>query len=289
MKRIVIFILLMCIGISLCACRSEEHEVQQTTEKYNHYEVDIYVSDSEKEEWYNAIVKLISNQEEPYGTPADGIIGYEAPRPDDPSIASGLDMGVFDVTSDGIPELLLNMGGGSAGNDFFYVYDIFTGKIVGQIDGGGEKAWAIYYDIENNMYLPIGRYDWRSGDSGSMHFLTTIAFDEDECTYYEKGLFYSSLEYDKIRIEDEEGKFAGIELEIDEVIFRVNGEPYDFQGYHYRLTDFYQQHSLVPHTGLMLYYWSDVSDDDDSYQERAEKMAQMLLYGSGQKFVKINN
>lgn len=35
-------------------------------------------------------------------------------------------------------------------------------------------------------------------------------------------------------------------------------------------------------------YWSDVADEDDSYQERAEKMAQMLLYGSGQKFVKTN-
>ena len=289
MKRIIIFVLLMYIGISLCACRGEEHEVPQTTEKYNHYEVDIYVSDSEKEEWYDAIVKLISNQEEPYGTPADGIIGYEAPRPDEPSIACGLDMGLFDITGDGVPELLLNLGGGSAGNDYFYVYDIFTGDIVGQIDGGGEKAWSIYYDIENNKYLPIGRYDWRSGDSGSMHYITTIVYNAERQTYHEKGLFYSAYEYDKKLLVDENGKQGGVEISIADVDFKVNGEPEFFQEYHYELTDFYQEHSLVPHTGLKLYYWSDVSDDDDSYQERAEKMAQMLLFGSGQKFVKINN
>ena len=288
MKRIITFILLISMSITFCTCQKDDIEETYKSEEYNHYEVDIYVSDSEKEEWYNAIVKLISNQEEPYGTPADGIIGYEAPRPDEPSIASGFDMGLFDVTGDGTPELLLNMGGGSAGNDFFYIYDIFTGKIVGQVDGGGKKAWAIYYDTENSKYLPIGRYDWRNGDSGSIHFITTIVFDDEDCTYREKGLFYSSLEYDKIQLEDEEGKFAGIELEIDEVVFRVDGEPCGFQDYHYELTDFYQEHSLVPHTGLMLYYWSDVADEDDSYQKRAEKMAQMLLYGSGQKFVKTN-
>ena len=289
MKKITILVLLMCIGISLCACRGEEHEVPQVTEKYNHYEVDIYVSDSEKEEWYNAIVKLISNQEKPYGTPADGIIGYEAPRPDEPSIACGLDMGLFDITGDGVPELLLNLGGGSAGNDYFYIYDIFSGKHIGILGGGGDKAWNIYYDIQNDRYIPIGRYDLRSGDSGSSHHISTIQYSEEDQLYYGKTLFYSSYEYDKIITEGEDGKIGSIELDIEDVYFMVNGEPIGFQSYHYELTDFYQEHSLVPHTGLMLYYWSDVSDDDDSYQERAEKMAQMLLFGSGQKFVKINN
>jgi hypothetical protein len=54
------------------------------------------------------------------------------------------------------------------------------------------------------------------------------------------------------------------------------------------VTDFYQTHSLVPYTGLKLYRWNDVSEDGDSDQVRAEKMAAMLLYGSGQEFVKIS-
>ena len=101
-------------------------------------------------------------------------------------------------------------------------------------------------------------------------------------------MFYSAYEYDKKLLTDENGNQGGVEISIANVYFMVNGEPEFFQEYHYALTAFYQEHSLVPHTGLMLYYWSDVAEDDDSYQERAEKMAQMLLYGSGQKFVKAN-
>ena len=170
-----------------------------------------------------------------------------------------------------------------------YIYDIFSGKHIGILGGGGDKAWNIYYDIQNDRYIPIGRYDLRSGDSGSSHHISTIQYSEEDQLYYGKTLFYSSYEYDKIITEGEDGKIGSIELDIEDVDFMVNGEPIGFQSYHYELTDFYQEHSLVPHTGLMLYYWSDVSDDDDSYQERAEKMAQMLLFGSGQKFVKINN
>ncbi len=287
MKKIIITVLIaMCV--SLCACQYTETVRPNISEEYSPYEVGIYVKDSEKEAWYNAIVKLISNQQVPYGEHGE-IMGYEAPRPDEPSIACGLDMGLFDVTGDGVPELLLNMGGGSAGNDYFYVYDIFTGNIVGQIDGGGEKAWAIYYDIENNEYLPIGRYDWRSGDSGSMHYITTIAYYEEEQSYCEKGLFYSAYEYDKKQLEDENGNPVGIELDIEKVVFKVEGKPCGFQEYHYKLTDFFQNHSLIPDTGLRLFYWSDVSEKDDSNQERAEKMAKMLLYGSGQQFVKKRN
>ena len=288
-KSFIIFVCLITMCITLGACREDEQGEPQDTEIYNHYEVDVYVSDSEKEEWYNAIVKLISNQEESYGTPADGIIGYKAPRPNDPSIAAGCDMGLFDVNLDGVPELLLNLGGGSAGNYYFYIYDIFSGMMLGTLNGGGSEAWAVYYDIPNNQYITIGRYDWRVGDSGSRHFVKTIVFDEEEQKYYEKSLFSSSYEYDKKQLVDENGNFSGIDLEIADVSFGVNGAFAEFQSYHYDMTDFYQNHSLVPHTGIKLYYWSDVSDKDDSYQERAEKMAQMLLYGSGQKFVKQSN
>lgn len=282
MKRPILSILLVVIMILSSACQKDiQKESHQSDGKS-----DIYVSDEEKKQWRDAIVKLISNQDEAYGEHGE-IMGYEPPRPDEPSIACGIDMGLFDVNVDGVPELLLNHGGGSAGNDFFSVYDILSGEHLGTIDGGGNKAWNIYYDIENDCFLPIGRYDWRSGDSGSMHYITTIRFSEEDQSYYEKTLFYSSYEYDKNYIEHEDGKIGGIELSIADVDFQVDGEPSGFQGYHYDLTEFYQQHSLVPHTGLLLYYWGDVSEKGDSYQERAEKMADMLLFGSGQQFVKV--
>ena len=285
-KRAVSLLALSALALSLCACKEKNSEPSEEPEVYNHYEVDVYFSDEERQAWFEPIVKLISNQQEPYGNPAEGIIGYIAPRPDEPSIESGFNMGLFDVTGDGTPELLLDKGGGSAGNDYFYVYDIFSGEIIATLDGGGEKAWAVYYDIENNKYFPVGRYDWRVGCFGSMHFVTTIQYSEANKVFCEKGIFYSALYFEEKHVESEDGDINEVEFVITDAEFKINGEDVDFQHYHYELSEFYQSYSLVPNTGLLLYDWSDVSDAEDSYRERAEKMAQMLLYGSGQRFVK---
>ena len=273
-RTIICGIILIACATSLLSCGASRTEL-----------VDIYVTDRDKQLWYDALVKLISNQEVPYGEHGE-IMGYQAPRPDEPSIADGLDMGLFDITNDGIPELLLNLGGGSAGNDYFYCYNIFSGEMICQLDGGGEHAWNVYYDIENDRYLPIGRYDWSSGDSGSMHYITTVDCNKDTRTCSETCLFYAEYEHNQVYTEDGNGNFASCDLEIESVLFKVNDELVNFQCYHYAMTDFYQNHSLVPHTGLELFYWSDVADPEDDAIKRAEKMAGMLLFGSGQQFVK---
>lgn len=285
-KRVIAMALLMIAGVMTCACHENAREDVPQAEQFYDDPNAMYADDAEKQEWYEAIVKLISNQQAPYGENGE-IMGYRPPRPDEPSIAYGLDMGLFDVTNDGVPELLLNMGGGSAGNDYFYVYDIFTGEVVAQIDGGGEDSWATYYDIENRTYLPIGRYDWRSGDLGSMHFLNTVAYNADEQAFLEISLFYAAYEYRLIPYEDPNGEYVGFDSEIAHAEYSKDGESCGFQSYHYRMTEFYQTHSLVPGTGLKLYYWSDVSEEQDSARVRAEKMAHMLLYGSGQRFVHV--
>lgn len=258
MKKYISLVMLAAMLLSLCACKEN-----QAGGKSSHYESDVYVTDEVKEGWREALVKLISNQ--------DGI---------------GFDMGLFDVNTDGVPELLLNMGGGSAGNDTFCVYDIFSSELVCHLNGGGEDAWAVYYDTENEKYMPVGRFDWRVGDSGSLHYIVTVSKDSETDMLCETPLFFSEYEYDKDPHFDENGYLSDMELDVASVDFEMNGEPVDFQRYHYALTDFYQTHSLVPHTGVKLYGWSEVSDEDDSDRERIEKMAEMLLFGSGQRFVK---
>lgn len=272
-RQIFIAMILAALAISSVSCQKDSG-----------IQADVYVSDSEKQEWYDALVKLVSNQERPLNDSYDA--DYQAPRPDEPSIVAGYEMGLFDITGDGVPELLIDLGGGSAGNNFFFVYDIFSGEKLCEIEGGGELTWNVYYDIENAQYVPIGRYDWRSGVAGSMHYVTTIEYDRKDQTYAEKALFYAEYEYDQQIAFDDQGRFAGFDLEIASALYEINGEEKGFQEYHYAMTDFYQQHSLVPNTGLRLYSWSVVAEEKDDDQTRAEKMAKMLLFGSGQEFVK---
>ena len=288
MKRLISVFFICLMIFSLTACK----KTPKASKEKNSYPSEndtMYVTDSQKAEWYAPLVKLISNQEEAYGNPADVILGYKPPPPDEPSIASGYRMGLFDVDLNGVPELMLDLGGGSAGNSYYYVYDIFSGERIGVVNGGGNEAWALYYDVKNEYYKNIGRYDWRVGDSGSVHYITTVCYNEEEKGYCEKYLFCSSYAYDKKQMLDENGEPNGMDLELADVSFSVDGEPEDFQEYHYALTEFYQEHSLVPHTGIKLFTWRDVSDNTDTYQARAEKMANRLLYSSGQKFLNVNN
>lgn len=272
MIRLLVLAMLALMMLSLTACQ-----------KRREISGDFYVSvtEEQKKEWYDALVKLISNEQ-------GDIDDTQAPRPDEPSIARGYEMGLFDITCDGVPELFVNLGGGSAGNDYFYVYDIFSGEQIAIVEGGGDCAWNMYYDVENDCFEPIGRYDWRSGDAGSMHYVTTVEYDQKDKKYVEKQLFSAVYEYDKQMVFDELGRFAGFETEIEYAEYEMEGETANFQTYHYAMTDFYQQHSLVPHTGLVLFSRYEVMGDEEDPQARAEKMATALLNNSEQRFVDPN-
>lgn len=275
-KQLLVLFLLAAFVFSLASCRAQRTELD-----------DIYATDAQKEQWREALVKLISNQAVPYGE-NDALTDYKPPRPDEPSISEGWSMGLFDITRDGVPELFVNLGSGSAGNDYFYVYDIFSGQMLCQLNGGGDEAWGTYYDIPNGTYVPIGRYDWRTGYFGSMHYITTVEYDKKSKAYDERTLFHAAFEHNNVAKYDENGEIIDLELKIEYAIFEVGDQSVYFQDYHYKVTEFYQTHSLVPHTGLKLYRWEDVANEQDDAYERAEKMAEMLLFGSGQQFVRQN-
>ena len=98
-------------------------------------------------------------------------------------------------------------------------------------------------------------------------------------------MFYSSYQYEKKYDKTEDGRITNVELVIEDVEFKSNLVSSEYSNYHEDVTAFYQKYSLIPNTGLKLYYWSDVSDSEDDDWERAEKMTTKLLYESGQEFV----
>lgn len=290
MKKLILLALAVVLSLSLCACQRNhpEQETEKPLPLPDHYPDEIFATDADKEQWYSALVRLLANQQEFEGAISNDDFQPLSLNENAPTIPWCLSVGVLDITGDFVPEVFLNMGGGSSGNNYFEVYSLFTGKHIASISGGGgNDSWAIYYDMENEQYTPIGRYDWRIGDSGSQHFINTTAYDKNDDMYYESPLFYAEYDYERIPCFDENGNPDGYDLQLSKMTFHVNGEPSGSSGYNYDLTQFYQTHSLVPHTGLTLFYWGDVTAPGDSKQECAEKMAHKLLFESGQKFVKL--
>lgn len=278
MKKTIFRVLSLLLILSLVGCAKVKSTAKDPFDSYAGEYKSIYVSDEEKGAWFTPIVKLISNQEELIEDEFGRGLGYEAPRPDEPSITWGYGIGLFDITMDGVPEVIVDGGGGSSGCNLYLAYDIFSGKEIASINGSIEEGtWGIYYNLKSEEYRPICRYSLRGGWDTNSHFITTIEYNEERQEWDETVLFYSRYYYEDI------------EMLVAHVTFEVGGKATNSQGYEYRVTAFYQENCLLPQTGLKTYDWYEVAEDDDSYQERAEKMARMLLFGSGQQFVKIDN
>ena len=132
------------------------------------------------------------------------------------------------------------MGGGASGNSYFEVYGLYTRKHIASINGSsGNDSWTVYYDVQNEQYIPIGRYNWYIGDTGDQHYISTVDYDKEDDTYYESSLFYAEYDYERIPCFDENGNPDGYELQISMITFRVNVEPSGSSGYNYDLTQFY--------------------------------------------------
>lgn len=268
-----VLLTLSLLGYSRVTSSAKDFEDPYTKE----YE-SIYISDQEKAAWFDPLARLLSNQEELIEDEYGRGLGYAPPYPDRPSISDGWGIGLFDINIDGVPELVVDAGGGSSGCNLYYLYDIFSGEQIDDISGTSENdSWGLYYNLENDQYFPLGRYSYRGGWGSNSHFTVTVRYDETEKQYKHILLFFSRYYY-----EEYDGDEAYVE-------FRVNDEPTDSEGFQYHERIFYQENCLLPNTGIKFYDWHEVSDQDDSYEERAEKMARMLLYGSGQRFVRVDD
>ena len=312
-KRIIIGILVIFILIACNGCQQEaandcldstvETESQsqgETTTNVEHiyritYEDIEFISPEIYESWRDPLTKLLSNKAIPYGSGGE-IMGYTYLYPDQPCIANGYQLGLFDFDMDAVPELLVNLGGGSAGNAYYYVYDIITGELLGSLDGDFDKSWCTYFNLDTGKYENIGQFEWRMGWQGKQRIMRkatlTNTMSDHRKILYDSSWLYAYYEIDASELElTQEEIDAGIHASWDEIYtgveFRVNGNE-SYIGTYFSEYDFFLENYIrISETALLLVDWDDVCDYDEEQTIRAQKMTDALL-ATIQQFIKPN-
>ncbi len=293
MKKIfalMIAAVLLCTSLSGCALTDKDDSVNQNyvvtdetnveeTEKevirYTYrvsYKNIEFVSYENKEEWRESLLRLISNE----GTmhyEGDSYAGYyDFPNPEAPGICFGWQLGLFDIDVDGTPELLVDMGGGSAGNACYYVYDIQSGKNIGSLDGGHEDSWCTYFNTNTGRYESIGQFQWRRGWTGRERLVNkatiTNTVDGIDDYLYEATFLFASYSVDAINWEatdeeKEQGWAYRWEDIYTDVSFRINGQSASIDEYFYEYDLFVENYARIPETGLRLIRRLDYSTPEE--------------------------
>ena len=251
-----------------------------------------FLSDEDKKLLRKPLKRALSNEtHEIYDDTAIGeLIGYEPYDKNEPTVAAGYSCGLYDVTGDGMPELLVHPHGyhGSSGTVTYYVYDIFSNNKIGEIDGGNAESWCVYYFTETDELRSVGSYWRRGGYPERYRVMTLLDYDEESNTCGEELYLYAhfSIEGRIVDVKDDDGDtFVGEWVEsYPYASYKVRGKGATLDEYYYEMDWFNSNCVRIPETELQMIRWWDVSSDDDDRFERAEKMVDALL-STDQKFI----
>lgn len=241
---------------------------------------DIYfVSEAETEKWRAPLEKLLSNtvglqfEDEITGEPIEN----GPPYPERPYIQRGFGCALFDLTCDGTPELLVNLGGGSSGNAPYIVYDIYTGESIGELDSSGGGSVCCYYAGKDVGVKTVNKYSLRMGWSGKMFF---TSFIEPSAGGFEEKMYLES-HYEMEMKNEGEDNFTIVCESMTCSVWGKKTEPEEFL---FERECFDEKYIRIPETAMRYVSWYDLVSDDDTPEEQGEKMAASLL-STGQKFI----
>ena len=306
-KMIAVIGMSMLILIGTVGCRSvftppyeipEENEQVEIIEKTVYvYKIEYmdfaFIPEQEKQAWRQPLINLLNNEKIPRYSNGGDLLGYDYLYPDSPCIDIGRSLALFDVNVDGTPELLVNLGGGTAGNAFYAVYDIYTGRELGYMDGGHDDSWCTYFNTASGIYESIGCFRWRCGWMGQTTFVNKASIPDrlsmDEPEVYEYTWIETYYEIDMVEVpltpeEKEKGYDSAHEDVYPGVKFWVNGDLADIYTYFDAQEDFDKNYVRIAETGITLVSWDSVTEEGDDVGTRAAKMADALL-SLNQKFV----
>lgn len=293
-----LIILLAALCMALCACQHgnvDDHSVvtnpSGTPDAIINGQPIYYLTDEDKQAWEEPIAKLLANVIPMF----DGRSRDEAKSsydPNSPAVPPYLACGLLDITRDGCPELLVEPVGayGSSGTSTYYIYDIPTGKHLGEIGGGIDELFAEYYNIRTGEFYLLGQYWLRYGWEERDRYIVTPGYSDELDGYYLSTVFrvYHKIASKEVEREDEDPNdmyYTAIWEEwYPETKYFAYGQETTLDDYYTAYDEFMHTYVQIPETKLQMLSYSDVCDDGDNSMERASKMAQSLLK-SGQKFI----
>ena len=245
-----------------------------------------FVSKEEKEKWREPLFALLNNQRITVYDESREPVGYSYIYPDRPCIEYGHDLALFDVNVDGTPELLVNIGGGSAGNACYYVYDIMTGKLLGMMDGGHDGSWCIYFNTQSGKYESVGHFECRVGWSGKIRAVKKAEIaprmDKSENIVYQQSLMsaHYSIDYAEVDIPDEESEI-GFDKAWAEICpgaeFYVGGDSVSIETYFDEQDRFTENYVRITDTAIVLVDYTDAEFKAEAVYENAQKLTDALL------------
>lgn len=299
--KLIALILLSMVILSFVGCTQKENDIDSDSDinarasapncKINGWEF-YFVSDEVKQEWKEPLAKLLSNVLIPYGEHGE-ILGYEATiDPKAPVIPQCYECGLLDITMDGVPELLVHPFGyfGSSGTATYFVYNIYSGQKLGEIDGGNGQSWCLYYNTEYDSVDLIGQYWLRGGWTWRDRYITEVYYDESIMECFEAQQFRTSHEItgEQTDIVDEDPDdmfYTATWVEsYPSTTYYVNRQEVYLDDYYAEYNHFVKTCIRIPETELILISWDDVSDDEDDYTTKGAKMAEALVT-SEQEFI----
>ncbi len=309
MKKNRLLLLALAGLLGLCGCRAvslgnleketmitiDESETPAETEPaetvITHHRVyhDLeYVSDEEKATWREPLLRLFENELPRFmGEKSLGDSSAETTDPDTPRIERGYYAGLLDIDTDGVPELIIDLGGGSAGNACYNVYDLYTGEELGSMDGGYGDAWCTYLNAENGRLETIGRFTWRLGFSQRSTFVRRAVIVGSEAgnrMLYEYPMMEMTYNIKMVPVElTPEQIEKGISESWEEVCvgvsFYLNDSRTYLDDYLRAMDDFHRTRIRIPETEMKEIIRYDYEDDE------IERLVDDLL-ALDQKFVK---
>lgn len=278
-----------CLSVSGCRKNAFSNENENNFSRINGKNL-YYISEQEKSTWKEPLTKMMKKaflawEERQASSAFECTDGY-----DETAIADSYGCGLLDVTMDGFPELLIYPFGysGSSGTVTYFVYDIKSSQYLGALNGGNGDTFCLYYDIETEYPVMIVQYWLRYGWSEQEYFVDTISYSPEKSEYENHSYFQSHYQAvtEHTQETDDNGNIIDVYDEAySKALCYIDGKKVSSEEYHSQYARFLAEYIRIPETALVFIPWNRISAEQDSRDEKIEKMITALI-GSEQKFLK---